>query len=35
MFHLIDSIDEENCCNQTQFLNKETVMKCLAVKLLV
>ena len=35
MYHLndsFDSIDIWNCSNQAQFLNKEIIMKCLAIK---
>ena len=32
MFHLNDSINILNCCNQAQFLNKEIIMKCVAIE---
>ena len=31
--HLNDSIYIWNCCNQAQFLSKNIVMKCLAIKI--
>ena len=33
MFHLSDSIDIKDCCNQAQCLNKEIITKCLAIKI--
>ena len=32
MFHLINSINIQNCCNEVQFLNKEIIMKYFAIK---
>ena len=33
MYHLNDSIDIQNYCNQAQFLDKEIIMNCLVTEM--